>query len=179
MRILKEIRSLLGNYQVKSGIYHFFRGEYKQAAEFLWRAIDGHSPEPGSDADVALHYLTQTYLSAAERSEHAGDWVRASEEYSRAAALRPTFPDIQYRLGRALQEAGQLDGAVSAYGRAVVANPRYLDARRALAFGVLALGRDEEAAREFGKVFDLVVESIRTPYEEAVLMLTSDRRDQA
>ena len=29
MRLLKSIRNLLGNYQLKSGLYHYYRGESK------------------------------------------------------------------------------------------------------------------------------------------------------
>ena len=31
MRLLKEIRTLMANYHVKSGIYHHYRNEFKQA----------------------------------------------------------------------------------------------------------------------------------------------------
>ena len=35
MRVLKEIRVLVGNYHVKSGLYHFYRAEYRQTIDFL------------------------------------------------------------------------------------------------------------------------------------------------
>ena len=35
MRLLKEVRNLTGNYHVKSGMFHYFRGEYRQAEEFF------------------------------------------------------------------------------------------------------------------------------------------------
>src|SRR5207249_1548286 len=101
-------RQLLGNYHVKSGIYHYYRSEYKQAEEFLTRVAASSDPAPGSDEAVALHYLTHTYLSAAARDETLGEDARAAETYARAAALRPSFPDIHYRLGRARQRAGHL-----------------------------------------------------------------------
>ena len=39
MRLLKEIRTLMGNYHVKSGIYHYYRNEFKQAVDFFKKAL--------------------------------------------------------------------------------------------------------------------------------------------
>jgi len=39
MRLLKSVRSQLGNYHLKSGIYHFYRNEFKQAIEFFAKAL--------------------------------------------------------------------------------------------------------------------------------------------
>ena len=32
MRLLKEVHNLMGNYHLKSGIYHYYRTEYKPKA---------------------------------------------------------------------------------------------------------------------------------------------------
>jgi tetratricopeptide (TPR) repeat protein len=153
MRILREIRSLLGNYHVKSGLYHYYRGEYTQAAEFLSRALASDEPVPGSDAAVALHYLTETHLSEAEQFERAGEF------------------DRHHRLGCALERAGDLDGAISAFNAAVTINPSYLAARKSLAFGLMALGRLDESRAQFEQVRALSVECIETPYTEAMALL--------
>ena len=39
MRVLKEIRVLVGNYHVKSGLYHFYRAEYRPTIDFLRKAL--------------------------------------------------------------------------------------------------------------------------------------------
>ena len=39
MRLLSEIRNYLGNYHVKSGMYHYYRAEYTQAVDFLRKAL--------------------------------------------------------------------------------------------------------------------------------------------
>jgi len=39
MYVLREIRNLLGSYQVKAGLYHYDRGEYKQAAVQMEAAL--------------------------------------------------------------------------------------------------------------------------------------------
>src|SRR5438094_8435398 len=98
MRILKEIRSVLGNYHVKSGIYHFYRGEYKQAIEFFSRARVGSDGQGESDAGIARYYLTEAHLSAAELAEADGDGDREIEELRAAAEVTPGVPDILFRL---------------------------------------------------------------------------------
>ncbi len=35
MRLLSEVRNYMGNYHVKSGVYHHYRREYSQAVSFL------------------------------------------------------------------------------------------------------------------------------------------------
>ena len=106
MRLLKEIRSVLGNYHLKSGIYHFYRGEYKQAIEFLARARSSADPLTESDAGMAHYYLTEAHLSAAEEAHAEGDMARQITELRAAVAIDPSFPDILFRLARALERAG-------------------------------------------------------------------------
>ena len=53
MRFLKSIRNLLGNYQLKSGIYHYDRGETVQALDYLTRALQA-SDSTESDRRMAL-----------------------------------------------------------------------------------------------------------------------------
>ena len=40
MRLLKEIRNAMGNYHVKSGIYHHYRNEFKQAVAAKYALSD-------------------------------------------------------------------------------------------------------------------------------------------
>jgi len=129
MRILKAIRAVLGNYQVKSGIYHFYRGEYKQAIDFLGRGLADAAPNApigDYDAGVGRFYLTQAHLYAADAAEGEGAHDRAIEELEAAAAVNPRYPDIQYRLGRAFERAGNLARAIEKYRRACEINPRYI-----------------------------------------------------
>ena len=72
MRLLKSIRNMLGNYQLKSGLYHYYRGESKQAIEFLTRAQQvADSSE--DDRRMAIYYLTQTHIAAKFYSSQAHD----------------------------------------------------------------------------------------------------------
>src|SRR5437867_3924444 len=148
MRILKEIRAVLDNYQLKSGIYHFYRGEYKQAIEFLGRALRPGERLSEYDAGIARYYLTQSRLSAAEDADAAGEMHRAVEELKAAAAVHPKYPDIQFRFAHALERAGRMPEAIEKYRRSCEINPNYLEARTGLAFALIATGRTQEASEE-------------------------------
>ena len=84
MRLLTEIRNLIGNYHVKSGVYHYYRNEYLQAVEFLRKALRDESELAESDRQKARHYLTLSLMDSAWNarkrrlsSENAKRGVRA------------------------------------------------------------------------------------------------------
>ena len=110
MRLLKEVHNLLGNYHLKSGIYHYYRNEYKQAAEFLRKGLSDPAIAE-ADRRNAKYYLTLSLLDLAQKLRDAGDTEAGVEQLRAAAEISPTFPDIHYRLGRLLEELGQLDEA--------------------------------------------------------------------
>ena len=60
MRLLKEIYDLLGNYQLKSGVYHFYRNEFAAAVKFLRKAL----AEPGERSEADEPIVKEKYLGA-------------------------------------------------------------------------------------------------------------------
>ncbi len=52
-----------------------------------------------------------------------GDWKRAGQAYSRALALEPSFAGASFNLARALAEAGDYDGSLSALGALAKRDP--------------------------------------------------------
>src|SRR5262249_14997181 len=179
MRILRNIRAVLGNYQVKSGIYHFYRGEYKQAIDFLERGLADTAHIGEYDAGVARFYLTQAHLYAAEAALAEGEIDRAVEELEAAAVLNPRYPDIQFRLARALERAGRLPQAIEKYRRACEINPRYVEARTGLGFALVNAGRSEEATDEFQEVFKIAVARIARPFREGLRCLATKQPEAA
>ena len=170
MRLLKSIRNLLGNYQLKSGLYHYDRGESKQAIEFLARAVQ--SPESTeADRRLAVYYLTQTHIGAAEKFEEVRDLEKAVEAYGAALALTPDYPDIHFRLGALYEKFVLSLEAIEAYRRAIAINADYLEARVRLAFLLLGNGQREEAQAEFAAARDLSVRALDDPYGKAAAAL--------
>lgn len=166
MRLLKSIRNLLGNYQLKSGLYHYHRGEAKQAIEFLTRVLQ--TPDtPESDRRMAVYYLTQTHIAAAEKSEEAQNLEAAVEGYREALALTPDYPDIHFRMGGLYARFGLSLEAIECFRRAVALHAGYLEARVQMAFLLLQTGQSDEALREFTQARDLAVRAIDDPFQKA------------
>jgi len=181
MRLLREVRNLMGSYHVKSGIYHYYRNEFKQAVDFFSKAL---KDEPGlgeSDRRTARYYLTQTFIQSAEKQAGAGDLEGAARDYLRAIEVTPEFPDIRYSLGRTYEAMDRPDDAIAQYRHAIASNEGYDHARTALAFCLLRAGRDEQAAEAFAAVLALRMRRLTEPYDKALQRLregmTSDAEE--
>jgi len=179
MRLLKEIRNLLDSYPVKSGIYHYYRGEIGPASEFLRRALDDDAGLSESERRVARYYLTMTLMESAERREDRGDLDAALAEYERAIEVSSDYSDIRFRFAGALDRAGRTEDALAQYRAAVERNPDYLDAWIALGFALTRAGRPADAAEAFGKACEIKVRSTREPFDRGVARLRAGDRDGA
>lgn len=163
MRLLKEIRTLLGNYHLKSGIYHYYRNEFKQAADFLRKALKDQARMTEGELRTARYYLTQTFVSSALKREQQEDLEGASADYVRALEVSPDFPDIRFMHGQVLESMDKPEDAIAEYRRATRCNPRYLEAWISQAFCLLAAGRHDEAAAAFSEAVELRLDKIRVP----------------
>jgi tetratricopeptide (TPR) repeat protein len=163
MRFLRSIRNLLGNYQLKSGIYHYDRGETQQAIDYLGRTLQAaDSTEP--DRRMALYYLTQAYIGQAEKCEDANEMEKAADAYRQALAMTPDYPDLHFRLGSLCARFG-LDGdAIQSLRRATELHPDYMEARVQLALLLVKTRDTAAAAREFATVRELAIRAIDQPY---------------
>lgn len=171
MRLLKEIRNLLDNYHVKSGIYHYYRGEFGPAVDFFRKALDADEDLAVSDRRIARYYLTMTLMESAERREVKGELEEAVGEYTRAVEVSPTYPDIRLRFGKVLERMGRHEDAIRQYRKAIENNRRYRDAWVSLGFCLLRVQRRDEAAEAFGNACDLELDRIRHPFEGGVAAL--------
>jgi tetratricopeptide (TPR) repeat protein len=179
MRLLDEVRNLMGNYHVKSGIYHFYRSEFKQAVEFFKKALKDDASLSESDRRMARHYLTQSFVESAEKLVKKGDLEAAARDFGRAVEVSPDFPDIRFRHGRTLEALDRLGEAIDEYRLAVESNEDYEAARTALAFCLLRAGRDDEAAEAFGQVLALRIRQMRDPHEKGLARLREGMSSEA
>lgn len=171
MRLLREVRNMMGSYHVKSGVYHFYRNEFKQAVDFLTKALKDEPSLGDADRRTARYYLTQTFVQSAEKLAATGDLEGAARDYVRATEVSPDFPDIRENLGRTYEALDRLDDAIAEYQRAIASNEDYDHARSALAFCLLRAGRDEAAAEAFAALLALRIRRITEPYEKGLQRL--------
>ena len=179
MRLLKEVRNLMGSYHVKSGIYHFYRNEFKQAVDFFAKALKDEPPVGESDRKTARYFLTQTYIHSAEKLAAAGDLPGAARDYVRATEVSPEFPDIRYCLGRTYEAMDRTDEAIEQYRLAIASNANYDHARTALAFCLLRAGRDDEAVAAFDAVLALRMRRLAEPHTKGLQRLREGMASEA
>lgn len=178
MRLLKEIRSLTGNYHAKSGMYHYYRNEFKQAVDFLRKALRETDLRP-ADRRNARYYFTLALMDSADRLHAAGDTEEGIKQLRRAAESSPDYPDIAYRLGRLLEDLGRDGEAIVEYRRAILLRGDYVEAHAALGFCLLRGGMTEEAAGAFSRARDLKLERIDKPFRQALELLRQNEAVEA
>lgn len=173
MRLLPEIRNLIGNYHVKSGVYHYYRDEYGPAVDFLRKALTDEAQLTGSDLRKARHYLTLALMDSAERQQEKGGIDQAISELRDASEVSPNFPDIHFRLGRLLEERLETRAAASEYAAAIRCNPDYLEAHVALGFCLITLGCPDEAVPAMQRAREIRLQLIEAPFSAGLAALGS------
>lgn len=179
MRLLKEVRNLTENYHVKSGMFHYFRGEFRQAEEFFRKALKDEAELSTADRNNARHYMTLSIMDLGDRLRDQGDLEQAVEQFTRAATISEGFPDIHYKLGGVLEDLGEIDRAIAAYREATRRHPKYLEAFVALGFCLLRAGRVEATVDVFENARQLKAQGIKDPYTLGVEALRSGNKQDA
>jgi len=111
----------------------------------LQEAVMGHRLEkyPG---DFTAQFNLGLLMLARQRNPDAVRYLRG------AVAVRPDHPVALNMLGSALASAGDVNGAVGFFDRALTANPNYTSAHLNLANALIKQQRWEPAVAEFRKV---------------------------
>jgi tetratricopeptide (TPR) repeat protein len=117
------------------------RGPQGEAAQALLHQAQQRHPE-----DFWINFQLG-YLLQEERPREAAGYLRA------AVASRPESSQAQIMLGRALRDAGEADGAITAFRKAITLNPNRTGARE-LARVLAPLGRLEEARVIWEKILE-------------------------
>jgi tetratricopeptide (TPR) repeat protein len=92
------------------------------------------------------------YMRKGVDAQQHGDAKTAIEEYRKALAIRPRFPEARANLGAALAAAGDLDDAIREYRIAMENAPDKVAVRRNLALAYYKKGDCRQASVEFDAV---------------------------
>ena len=179
MRLLSEIRNYLGNYHVKSGVYHYYRNEFSQAIGFLRKALADEETLTEGDRRNARNYLTLSHKGQAQRLAARDEFAEAVEELERAAEVHPTYPDVHFLRAQLLERTELHDEAIEAYRRAIGCHPNYLEARIELGYCLLAAGRTEEAIEALAQALAEKLSRFETPFARGRELLEADRSEAA
>lgn len=99
-----------------------------------------------------LDELVQTpaaYEVQGIRALDAGRWAAAAEYFRKGAALSPRSASMRHRLGTALFQMGDAQGALEQFQEAVRVSPEYAKAHYSLGVLMEASGRDNEALERY------------------------------
>lgn len=122
-----------------------------------------------AEADESERAEASRLSAEAGRALILGDAERARELLERAAALDPGSPEIQFRLGRALEQSGDEGGALEAFCRYEVLAPEGPDGAEAVA-AIERLAPEPE---------DPLPERARAAFEEGLAAFDASRWDAA
>jgi tetratricopeptide (TPR) repeat protein len=179
MRLLSEIRNYVDSYHVKSGVYHYYRKEYRQAVGFLRKALADDAALSTGDHRTARGYLTLALKGLGEKLAAEGEVAAGVEELRQAAAVDPRYPDIHFKMAELLERIDRPEEAVAAYRRAIACHPGYLDAHVALGNCLLEAGRTEEAAEVLRRAVELKLDRVRQPFRRGLEALEAGDADAA
>lgn len=179
MRLLKEIRNLTGSYHVKSGTYHYYRNEFKQAIDFLRKALKEGDNLTAADRRSARYYLTLAFMDWSDKLQADADLDGAAKQLRRAAEVSPRYPDLHFALGRLLEQLGRDTEAIDEYEKAIACHEGFVEARTALAFCQLRSGLHDEAATTFGQALDGKRERMEKPFRRATELLSQGKTAEA
>jgi len=101
------------------------------------------SPPSAGDQD-ATSRARQSYARAIELQAQGNDAAAVALLWE-AAGLAPRDPEIQNRLGEALDKIGAFDGAIAAYRAALQVNPEFKKASNNLVVVLVRAGKSDEA----------------------------------
>jgi len=118
-----------------------------KAAEGVAEAKKATEADPNSGAAFAAHGL-------AILAENKANAPAALNEAGQASFLAPRNAAVQVAVGRIFEQAGNLDQAVTAFKKAMEADPDYVPARVSLVQGLLYRGKPDEALPEAKKLAD-------------------------
>lgn len=131
------------------GRVYMDEGELDMALERLLLVIELNKDNPVRstlDQLEAVYYNVGTIYF--QKREHA----QAAPYFQSALEINPVDADAWYMLGHTLQESGEFEAALSAYGRAVRLVPDYVDAYKGLGGIYGILGREGEKKYASGMI---------------------------
>lgn len=103
----------------------------------------------------------------------------ALRRHEQALHMRPAQADLHYRHGLLLRQAGEIQRAADAFGRAVAISPHYSKALIKYGITLKELGRDAEAIGAFERAMRLDDRSIELHYQLGLLFAQRNHFDLA
>jgi len=124
-------------------------GKYAQAREIYSKALNRSRREPRSLDPFARGKIANMHADIGAAYAGVGLYPEAVREYARALELCPTFVDLRTRLANVYREMGDYARALREFETIKGQNARYVPARVSLGVTLFALGRRDDAIKEW------------------------------
>ncbi len=110
-------------------------------------------------------------VAEGKQAIEAGNFEKAAEVLTKAAAETPDDPQAFFYLGVAKEQLGSADEAVAAYEKAISLEPKLIDASVNLSALLTDLQKDEQALSVVEKALELVPEDMPLKANRALILL--------
>lgn len=124
-------------------------GRFDDAKESLERAGAREQAAADGIPAIAAARIANAHADIGDLYMAVGAHERAWREYRTALELRPGFPDVRHRAGKALLELGRVTEAIRMLRRVVLDTPSYMPARLDLGLALFRNGETDAARAEW------------------------------
>jgi tetratricopeptide (TPR) repeat protein len=157
------------------------RGDMAKAEVELARKgdIEPRPADPLMRELDALLESAEAYNVRGGRELDAGNWAAAAEDFRKGLALKPADPSLRHRLGTALSQMGDIDGAVAEFRQVIRTSPEYAKAHFSLGVLMEAEGRHEEAMQSFSNALQHDPGYVQARLQRAGVLARSGRPQEA
>lgn len=136
-------------------------GRYDDARKVYSNAVARSRTTPKHMDPFAKGKLANMHADLGSAYHGMGLYEEAVAEYEKALKLCPSFIDLRTKLGKTLQDKGELTEAEQAFRQVILEKPDYLPARIHLGFNLYCQKQYTPARAQWEKVLELDPENKR------------------
>lgn len=167
------------NANLVGGRNYVDQGVYDKAVTVLEKAVQELPDDPEA------HFLLGKSYAARQNYEKAAVELNRTSELDpgyyklRADTVRQDNHAKLFKSGNELLNAGQFEEALDRYQKALLFKPEAADVRTNVAYAYTKLGRRDEAAQEYIRIYELDNKNVDALKTAIQMMLEDKKRDQA
>src|SRR5437763_1412983 len=172
-------RATATHYQL--GMAYRARGDFPRAEAQLARkgTIEPRPIDPLMRALDELLESAEAYNVRGGRELEAGNWAAAAGDFRKGLELKPSDPSLRHRLGTALYQMGDVNGAVEQFDEVIRTSPEFAKAHFSRGVLMEAGGRHARAVEDFSTAIKYDPGYIQARVQLAAILARTGRPREA